>query len=165
MINLRNELEKVADFIVGELQLELVRQRHNASGKLLAGIKSNIISTENGYVINITSDEPYYKLVDGGRKKGKRPPISAIIEWVRLKGLEQGDREIVNAAWAISQSIAAKGTLDEFEGVPKINFIQNAIDGSDERVADMILDLSFSEVELFFDNKIRDIQKNYGKVG
>lgn len=47
-----------------------------------------------------------------GRKSGKAPPIIAIENWVRAKGIARGQGEVTlnSIAWAIRAKIAKKGT-------------------------------------------------------
>ncbi len=45
-----------------------------------------------------------------GRKPGKFPPISAILDWIRAKGIKPTDTTEKGLAFMIARSIAKKGT-------------------------------------------------------
>lgn len=56
----------------------------------------------------------YLTFIDQGRKPGKMPPIQAILEWTKIKGIRP------EAAWPIAVNIAKFG-------IPATNVIQKSI--------------------------------------
>lgn len=71
----------------------------NATGKSRSSIKVNI-GVMKGTVTG--AEHLYYTFT--GRKPGKLPPISALIDWCVARGLSRG------AAWPIAKKIAESGT-------------------------------------------------------
>lgn len=50
-----------------------------------------------------------------GRKAGKMPPVQAILEWLKVKGIRPIEQRmsITSLAWAIAKNIAKRGTKEE----------------------------------------------------
>jgi len=115
-----DELKKIGTFLVTEITTELARKDKKASLKLLRSFKSDVIGTSNGYELFVVA-ESYFKFVDKGvngtkRKVGseysfktKKPPLEPLIQWVQIRGIASGDREIRNAAFAIQNHIFKNG--------------------------------------------------------
>lgn len=63
----------------------------------------------NNDVYQLTLKLPaYWKFFELGRRPGRMPPVSAIEKWIQTKKLIPHTRGV---AWAISKSIAKKGTI------------------------------------------------------
>lgn len=84
--------------------------------------KSNIVKKmkikeiKNGISVNLPE---YAQYVDSGRKKGKRPPIKPIIQWLKRKKIKPDEGETYKSiAWAISTAI-------QNEGIKPRKFIEN----------------------------------------
>jgi hypothetical protein len=73
--------------------------------------------------------EDYGEYVESGRKKGKMPPVGPLIQWAKIKGIEQfrnkKGRFISNEqrGWAIAMGIKKNG-------IKAFPFYQDAIDQS-----------------------------------
>jgi len=103
--DLEDALEIFGQDYIAELGNQLRKAGKDASGNLLRSLDSRIIKTAMGtiYTINIIAED-YLKYVDAGRRpNSKQPPISAIKDWVRIKGLPQG------AAFPIAKNIGKNG--------------------------------------------------------
>ncbi len=95
----------------------------SASGALINSIDSRIVvDAETAFIELLAND--YLEYVDQGRKPGKYPPIRAISEWCRIKGIES------SAAFPIARSIYKFGikpthviqkTTREIETSPTLN--------------------------------------------
>lgn len=154
------ELELIGDFIARNLKQQLMAQGQNASMTLLNSIQPAVIPTPFGTDLIILM-APYYQYVNNGRKGGKpddskKPPIGPLIEWVINKGLATGEREVLSAAYAIQHSIWKNGTLDNYQGKSKRNFIENTFDRIGEQVFLMINRKVFSEIETRIENLARN---------
>lgn len=89
--------------------------------RTIAGIRSKIpnvtgkMSQSLGYRIDddgltIFSSEKYFTVLETGRAPGKRPPISAIEEWVRNKPIAS-DINPRSLAFLIARKIGEEGSL------------------------------------------------------
>jgi len=63
----------------------------------------------------------YAPFVENGREPGKAPPLQSLMDWVKVKRIATGDRNVRNVAWAIAKKIAR-------EGVKPQPFVQPLID-------------------------------------
>lgn len=100
--NVKKILDKYGREVIAEMITRLTNAGHSASGKLINSLAYDI--QNNLEEISITfsmADYGYY--VDKGRKPGKMPPVSKILEWTRLKGIPE------KAAWPIARSIGKFG--------------------------------------------------------
>lgn len=89
--------------------------------RTIAGIRSKIpnvtgkMSQSLGYKIDesgltIFSTEKYFTVLETGRKPGKRPPISAIEEWIKNKPIAS-DINPRSLAFLIARKIGEEGSL------------------------------------------------------
>jgi|VirMetMinimDraft_7_1064189.scaffolds.fasta_scaffold252540_1 hypothetical protein len=115
-----------------------------ATGNLIQTLDYNTLQDENGdWIIEIKSARAqngfeYLKVVDQGRKPGKYVPIRPLIEWVRIKGMEDG------AAYAISKKIAKKGIKATFIIKQSVDQLLNpdTINQLEEEIAQEIVDIT-----------------------
>lgn len=63
----------------------LIRDNKKATGKLIKSIKPIEIYNKNGDIIGEIMVADYWKYVEYGRKPGKWPPYSKILDWVKVK--------------------------------------------------------------------------------
>jgi hypothetical protein len=70
------------------LTIFLKKNRKIASGALVNSINFKLKETAEQILIILESND-YLEWVDKGRKPGKYPPLKAISEWARLKGISQ----------------------------------------------------------------------------
>lgn len=73
---------------VKELASALRQAGKEASGRLIASLDSSIRDIAGELSIQIESED-YLQWVDQGRRPGTYPPISAISNWARIKGIDQ----------------------------------------------------------------------------
>lgn len=99
--------EELRKYLLLRLQESLEKQKHNATGRLKDSIEVVEQSTATGLEIVVYSED-YGGYVERGREAGKLPPISALEQWVKTKGIGTG-KEAKGIAWAIAKSIEKKG--------------------------------------------------------
>ncbi len=83
--------QKLKDFgkdYVKILWRELKREGKNATGSLLNSLDYRIVEDAKAIRIEILAND-YLTWVDKGRKPGKYPPIKAISNWAKVKGISQ----------------------------------------------------------------------------
>lgn len=102
----RDALRLVGAFLVEALQNELLNQGHKATGDLINSINYKI----EGLNLIIQTPKNYVTAMENGLPKGHSVPVSALIRWIEIKGIATGEKEIINAAWAIRAAIMREGS-------------------------------------------------------
>jgi hypothetical protein len=132
---LQTELEIVGQFMANILIAEIVAKKKVASGQLRDSVEYVISRTENSYKVDLLADR-YINNVSDGRKPGYPSGgdgsfLKALIEWVKIKGLESDDKKVKSAAWAIREAIFKRG-------IPATNIIEFAIEQIERQIDEMI---------------------------
>lgn len=104
-----------------ELRNQLKLAGKDATGRLIKSIRPDVITDSNGVDIVIEAEQ-YLDYVDAGRRPGgKKVPISALQQWVQIRGLQPRAGMTVEALpWVIQNSIWRKG-------IPATNVIPKTI--------------------------------------
>lgn len=84
----QKQVENFAKQYVDVLKDNLIKKGKLASGNLVRSLDYRVSQVMNGPFIEIISNE-YLQWVDKGRRPGKYPPIKAISNWARIKGIDQ----------------------------------------------------------------------------
>lgn len=105
---LEAKLLELGNQFVRELKREFEEQGHSATGTALNSFRADLTSEADTYKINIWGVD-YAKYVNDGRRAGSLPPVDAIEEWVKIRGIAQGD-EARGVAWAIAKAIEKEGS-------------------------------------------------------
>ena len=113
-----------------------------ASGSLINSINYRLQDTANGIQFQLLAND-YIKYVDKGRRPGTYPPINAIKQWARIKGLPK------EAAWAIRTNIFKFG-------IKPTNIINKTL-----RVIETSRDANRKYEERMVDNLVKILEKNW----
>lgn len=144
---LRDALDVFGKEYIAELSNRLRKLDKKATGKLLQSLDSRVIKTAFGtiYTIDIRA-EKYLKYVDSGRRPGTYPPLKAISDWAKVKGISQ------RAVFPIMKKIKDKGikptnviqkSLKAVQQGRAINqFEDDVADWTDDLINDLIFDIS-----------------------
>ena len=137
--NLMNVLWEYASTVKEMYRQRLIADDKVASGKLLNSIETYVTYNNLEYLVTIKAED-YLEYVEYGRRPGKMPPVSKILEWVKVRNIMPEPRNgklptPENLAWAISKKIARDGILptyslaDTLETVNRmyLNLIQEAV--------------------------------------
>lgn len=115
-----NELNTLVQQLLEQYKGSLARNKINASGNLsntakaFGKVEGSSLDKYEYQVIFDLAD--YWFYVENGRRHGKRPPISAIEQWIVDKGVQPHPRangsvpSTKQLAFAISTKIAREGT-------------------------------------------------------
>ncbi len=141
---IQDVLDKFGKETVSIIQGNLSSTDTNATGKTSASLQSD--ASEDRVTV---TGKPFIYVVETGRKPGRMPPISPIIEWLN-SGKVSISGNINSAAFAIARTIAEKGTVLFRQGGRK-DIITPAI--SDDRIDQLTSDIA--DVE--FDKTIKVI--------
>jgi hypothetical protein len=120
MIALKAAMEKYGEALVLEIVQQLKDAGKEATGKLARSIDYELIEALDSISIGITA-EKYLAVVDGGRRKGAKPPPSgAILSWMKVKSIKGRDKKTgkfisqKSAAFLIARSIGRNGIKPTF---------------------------------------------------
>jgi hypothetical protein len=86
-----------------------------ASGQLYNSLSGSIEIGPNGEPIALIQYQDYFNNVNFGRRAGvKRVPLSALMQWIKIRGLKGRDKKgrfmsTTNLAWAIQTNIFKYG--------------------------------------------------------
>lgn len=101
-------LKKWLDDSKAQIIINYDRDNMRASGSFAKSLKTEVTqtpSTLKGFLIGAN----HSLFVDQGRKKGKRPPISAIKKWIEDRRIKPNDISINSLAFLIARKIGEKG--------------------------------------------------------
>jgi hypothetical protein len=105
-VNINKDIQKITTSILKTTTEVLSNAKVKTT---MQEAKKKFKVTLNNKELNV-SIPGYYTYVDKGRKKGKRPPIKPIIDWVKRNKLEIPDGSSVESiAFAVANSIANDG--------------------------------------------------------
>lgn len=86
-----------------------------AKGIRSSGKSADSLKIEAGTTSGTLTGVMYFRQQRDGRKPGKFPPISAILDWIRAKGIQPIDITERSLAFLIARKIARQGT-DIYQG-------------------------------------------------
>lgn len=133
-----------------EAILEDIRQLYNNSGKRTSGRFEEALEARYGN----NSASIYGVTYLAGRKAGKMPPVENIKEWVINKGIKplKDEMTVSSLAWAISKSIAKKGTNE----VNHLKIYEEVI--TPQRINDIITKVGQFNVNLFINEVVVSLE-------
>ena len=132
--------------VVAQAKANLRQKRKIASGKLYESITYEV-SPKGGVIFYY---EDYGEYVESGRKKGIMPPVGPLIQWARVKNLQQfrdkKGKYISNEqrGWAIAFGIKKNG-------IKAFPFYQEAIDQSTDDLAYQLEEALAQAIEADFE--------------
>lgn len=125
-------LDETGQRIVEKMVDTLFENRSVVTGKLARSIEANVTENGGGYTLAI-SMENYGTYVDQGNERGPGgiPPVKAIVDWLKRKGIStpSGFKTPEQFAYVIARSIASKG--QKFKEpkpfiAPSVDFVVNS---------------------------------------
>lgn len=112
---LRGAMEKYGEALVIEIVQQLKDANKEATGALAKSVSYELVEALDKISVGIVALD-YFDYVDGGRRKGAKPPPSdAIIEWMKVKGIKGRNPKTgkfitqKSAAFAIARGISKNG--------------------------------------------------------
>lgn len=78
--------------------------------------------------------EKYAEQLEYGRKRGKRPPVEALKQWVIDKGIASQAKKVSSIAWAIAYKISQKGWKRQKHG--GVELVSKVV--TDKRIQEII---------------------------
>lgn len=175
LFDVEKSLGKVGRFIIDKLREELINQGHENTGRLISELRYDIVKDADGFTLQIFMDK-YGIFVNNGvtgsriaynRGSGAKNSlyIQALMEWIRQKGIESGDREVKNFAFAIAnkhkkEGMPTSGSSRFSKNGRRTGFIDDTIEKNSFEVANELTFDIGNSVEIFFDNLVRKTNGN-----
>jgi len=110
--------EELGAVISMRLKEGLEEKGKEASGTLVSSIRAEAKFDGEKAVVEIYAED-YFRYVEFGRKPGKFPPLEAIKQWTRIKGIGE------EFAFPIARKIAT-------QGIQPLNILNDVIDKATE---------------------------------
>lgn len=117
---LKEAMEKYGEALCIQIVQELKDAGKEATGNLAKSVDYELIEALNKISVGIVA-LPYFDFVDGGRRKGaKPPPTDAIIKWMKVKGIKGRNPKTgkfqsqKSTAFAIARGISKNGIKPVF---------------------------------------------------
>lgn len=131
--NLRKEMQNYGKLYKKKLKQKLKQDGNYATGKLDESIKYE--TSVKGIDVEFSLiAEKYIGAISEGRRAGRIPPSTSILEWARAKGikpLKGGDSptNMKRMSFAIARSIGVHGMLQKygFKGTGIIDFVYKSL--------------------------------------
>lgn len=159
----RNDLNILGKLAVQETRRELVFQKHVASAALYDSVEYKITSINYGLRLGVYA-LPYSIFVDSGRRAGgKRVPISALMEWVKIKGFETDDKAAKSMAFAIQEKIFQDGiptSRSKRIASRRTKFIQIVKENIESEAREIVTDKVQDNVRSQLNKWFREAQKD-----
>lgn len=147
------EIENTIRFLndYSEKMEEILSSKYRSLGYELADkMFFNVVQFDKVYKV-VFNAAPYFKWVEGGRKPGKFPPQSAILEWIERKGIQpRNGISKKSLTYLVSRKIAREGIKPK----PMLReTLQETEDFKDELINNYIKDVRL------FKSKLMEIWK------
>lgn len=158
MFNKRS-VDDLGQFIINELAKELIKQDHRATGKLIASLDYKVLDDFIGTVLRIEMND-YGEYVNVGRKRGAaKVPINALVDWIKVKGIESNNKKALGIAFAIQKTIQKEGipTRKSRSRGKKVEFVDDTLARIEMTIVNKIEELAGKTVETTIDNFIKKV--------
>lgn len=129
-------IQAAAQMITDDLRRSLQDKKGTASRDLLQSLEASRVTQTGDLVEAKIVGSEHWKYFEYGRKRGKRPPIKSIEEWITAKGIPvrkaKGESKLSvmerrrGMAIAIARAIGQRGTIKRF-GYQGSGFIKEVL--------------------------------------
>jgi len=126
--NLRAELNKYGKLYKEKFKSELKKDNTYASGRLDRSVSYQTESTDSYSELSLLADS-YMEQISEGRRIGKIPSSTKILEWAKQKGITPkkgtaSESNMKRMSFAIARSIGMRGMIKRY-GFKGTNIIDN----------------------------------------
>lgn len=154
---LRNIVEK----LLIEFAKSISEQGHVASGKLISSLETKYIIDEKVIEVQILFED-YGQYVDRGRRsETKRVPISALEEWIRIKGIASEDKEVRSIAFAIQRKIFKEGiptrnSLKFSSTGKRTDWFNDVVNENEKNIEDLLTEMVEKDSDIILENVLKN---------
>lgn len=157
-------MDRMEDILRKELDAlkeDLIRRHEELGMKASGAWQQSLQVSANGFaglLKGAVSGLDYTYYMQNGRKGGKMPPVAAIEQWIKIKGIQPIENRIKvsGLAWAIAKRIAREGTMRSRDN-GKPSFIDEVI--TPERVQDIIHKVGYGYISTFVSEVINFLKE------
>lgn len=153
MSRISNGLNDIGQFVIEELAKEIIKQDHSNTGKLIESLDYKVANN----VVEVFMND-YGRYVNTGRKRGaKKVPISALVEWIKQRGIASNNKKAIGIAFAIQKTIEKQGspTTNSRKKGKRVEFVDDTIERIEGIIEQRVADLYEKEIEIQLDNLVR----------
>lgn len=164
-------IRKLADELLRIEAEELIAQGHRSTGKLINTLSNPVKPIPGGFVIEGQMEE-YGLALEKKRQPGKPPPISALMSWIRTKGIASTNKQVRSIAFAIQRAILLEGIPTTGRRTPngrgsfrfskvgrRTAWITQTLKQAEPLFDKTVDDIADKQAELIIDNIIRNFKK------
>lgn len=152
------DIRFIGQFIINELGAELIKQQHRATGELIASLDYR--AKNNNTTLEILMND-YGAYVNRGRRAGgKKVPIQALVDWIKVKGIETNNKKAVSIAFAIQKTIEKEGipTRNSRKRGKRTGFVDDTLVRISNELNKLFLEATSKQVEIQIDNLVKEWQ-------
>jgi len=150
--NTKKALKMYGESVIDLMKEKLYAHDKYASGELIDSLESYVEVEDMKQFLYVSMAE-HGQYVDSGRRPGsKRPPISAIEEWIGVRNILPGGRDVRSFAFAIAQNI-------HFFGIDPVPFIGIFYDNVN-KLNELIEDGATEDMEDYINQIVDDFNRN-----
>tara|TARA_R100000951_G_scaffold105973_2_gene100118 strand:+ start:287 stop:790 length:504 start_codon:yes stop_codon:yes gene_type:complete len=158
----RSSVSHLAEFVIRELQKELIAQKHVDKRTLHDSLEYKVKDAGSGTHIDIFAED-YGIFVDQGRKAGtKKVPVLVLLDWVIRKGIAENDKQALSVAYAIQTKIFREGipTVGSRKVAPRrLHWIDHTMNQIEPVIFQMLSAAVFENAQRYLDDIIERNQK------
>ena len=150
MTRIQDGLANIGQFVIEELAKEIIKQDHSNTGKLIESLDYKVANN----VVEVFMND-YGRYVNTGRKRGaKKVPISALVEWIKQRGIASNNKKAIGIAFAIQKTIEKQGspTVNSRKKGKRVEFVDDTIERIEGIIEQRVADLYEKEIEIQLDN-------------
>ncbi len=146
-------LQGLSDHLETSLVKKIVDKGKVATGRGVKSVRVEVQQQIDSIVIT-ESHEDYMTFVALGRKKGgKKVPISAIEQWLKVRNFSWAAGNIRGAAFSVQTNIFKFG-------IKPTHWISETLSDQENRIFTDVSDAVLNQVDITIDNILREAQKN-----
>lgn len=150
----------IYEYLREDMVQELILQGHEATGSLIKSIESKIEEGIDYIQMDVLFNE-YGKYVDSGRRAGgKKVPIKALMDWIKVKRFVVNDKEAKGIAFAIQNKIFKVGisTPSSWKGTKTKDWLSKTLKTNANLIARQLDEAIGLAFDAAIDNMLREVK-------
>lgn len=155
-------LALLGEFLENELRKELAKQGHIARSDLLDSIDLFVEETPTKIILKGKFLD-YGEFVDRGRRKGSMPPIEALEDWIRVKGIERDAKKVRGVAFAIAKTIEKKGIPTDGDR-DKLGWVSKTLDDNLAFIISSVEKAAGAQFNVNISNLVKETNQRFATI-
>ena len=121
-MTVKESITKLLEGIRADIIQEQEDKKIRASGDSAKSLK-NKVKEVSGNITGTLTGSSYFHFQEYGRSPGTMPPVDAIKQWIKEKGIKPVDISETSLAWAIAKKIQKSGTRAKRNESPRLDIV------------------------------------------